>query len=266
MSANYYNCYHLKHFAATVAACMELPLPDNYAPAIDWAADVLKERLGGPADRVVLYHADSVPMYVWQQYPYLIAPIYRYVSVTVPFVSTIIPCTPPAHASMYTGMTTYGHGIFGYWRPQLTCDTLYDRLVEAGKKAAIVAMTDSTFLHIFAGRDIEYYECETTDEIEATTKKLIESDEYDFISVHTFAYENAAHAHGPESEQALHALEVEAKGFANIAEAMKPFSEKHRILLSYSPDHGHHLVPRGVGEHCLVIPEDMNVLHFFGTM
>ena len=54
--------------------------------------------------------------------------------------------------------------------------------------------------------------------------------------------------------------------FADIAREMKTFAGKHRMLLSYSPDHGQHLTEGGRGAHGSKLPEDMNILHFFGTV
>ena len=261
-----YNRYHLKHFAATIADCMEFPLPDSYAPPIGWAADILKKRLGGLADRVVLYHADAVGMYIWQKYTQLFAPVYEHTTLTLPYASTVEPVTPVAHASMYTGLLPKGHGIRTYVRPQLICRTLYDELLDAGKKVAIVCQEDSTFVHIFAGRNMDYFEEPDAQHVQEKTLELIASDQYDVISVHTFAYDDAAHAKGPESPEALDALALEVDGFDRICKAMKAFEGKHRILYSYSPDHGQHLIPGGTGDHNLLIPEDINVGHFLGTI
>ena len=95
--------------------------------------------------------------------------------------------------------------------------------------------------------------------------ELIAEDNYDLISIHTFDYDSASHAHGPESKEALNALNIEAEVFANIALALEQFKDKHNILLSYSPDHGQHLTDSGRGSHGSKLIEDMNVLHFFGT-
>jgi len=264
--ADHYNLYELKQFAATVAECMELPLPETYAPSVSWAAKILKERMGGAADRVVLYHADAVGLYLWQKYNNRFAPVYRHTSMALPFVSTVESVTPVAHASMYTGLDPAGHGIETYVRPQLTCDTLFDQLTAAGKKVAIIAMADSTFLHIFQGRELDYFEAKNAAEIQEKALELIASDQYDVISIHTFEYDNAAHAFGPESKQALNAVSIEAEGFAKIAEELKKFTGKHRTLLTYSPDPGQHLTEGGTGTHGSKMIEDMNVLHFFGTL
>ena len=122
--ADHYNIYSLKHFAGIVADCMNLPLPEPFAPSIGWISDILKERLGGPADRVVLFHADAVGLYIWQKYTNLFAPVYKHTSLSVPFVSTVESVTPVAHATMYTGLEPAEHGIQTYVRPQLTCNTL----------------------------------------------------------------------------------------------------------------------------------------------
>lgn len=264
--ADHYNYYPLKQFAATVAECMDLSLPESYAPPIKWASNILKSRLGGKADRVVLYHADAVGMYMWQQYPYLLAPVYKHTSLCIPFVSTVESVTPVAHASMYTGLDPAGHGIESYRRPQLTCDTLFDRLIAAGKKVAIIAMRDSTFLHIFKGRELDYFEEKNPAAILDKALALIKEDRYDVISIHTFDYDDAAHAYGPESKEGLNAISIEAENFAAIAEEMKAFKGQHRMLLSYSPDHGQHLTEGGTGTHGSKKIEDMNILHFFGTL
>jgi hypothetical protein len=263
--AAYYNHYPLKHFAATVADCMGLPLSDQYAPPVSWASSILKERMNGTADRTVLYHADAVGQYIWQKYTPLFAPVYRHTSLALPFLSTVESVTPVAHASMYTGMDPEGHGIKTYVRPQLTCPTLYDEAVKAGKRAAILAMEDSTFLHIFTGRPIDYFSAANAAEIREKALELISSDRYDLISVHTFEYDNAAHAYGPESKEALNAVSMEAEVFGEIASELKTFAGRHRMLLSYSPDHGQHLTEGGTGAHGSKMFEDMNILHFFGA-
>lgn len=264
--AEYYNSYSLKHFAGIVADCMGIELPESYAPGIDWVSQILKQRLGGTADRAVLYHADAVGQYIWQQYTNLFAPVYANTSMSVPFVSTVESVTPVAHATMYTGMEPEGHGIKTYDRPQLTCDTLYDVLIRLGKKVAIVAQKDSTFVHIFKGRELDYFECENSAvDVQETALRLIKEDKYDVISIHTFDYDNAAHAFGPESKQGLNAISLEAEGFQKIADAIRAWEKPHKTLLTYSPDHGQHLVMGGRGSHGSKQTEDMNILHFFGT-
>lgn len=264
--ANHFNKYPLKHFAANIAQCMELPLPEHYAPPIDWVCRILKERLGGPADRVVLYHADAVGLYMWQKYTELFAPVYQHSNLTLPYISTVPSVTPVAHASMYAGVDPEVHGIQSYTRPKLECSTLYDELLKQGKRVAILAMKDSTFVHIFKERDLDYFEVSNSTEIQDKALELIALDKYDVISIHTFGYDDAAHAFGPESKQAINALATEAEGYKRIATLLEQTNEGHRTLLVYAPDHGQHLTEGGRGNHGSKEIEDMNIIHFFQTI
>lgn len=264
--ADHFNTFPLKRFAGTVADCMGITLPESYAPGIDWASRILTDRLGGKADRAVLYHADAVGQYLLQQYTDLFAPVYRHTSMALPFLSTVMSVTPVAHASMYTGLDPEGHGIRRYIRPQLTCDTFYDVLLRQGLRPCVVAAEDSTFLHIFAGREMDYYTCANAVEIRRKVLQLIDEDRYDVISIHTFDYDDAAHAYGPESKEGLNAVGLEAANFADIAAAVEEkWAGRHRTLLTYSPDHGQHPVEGNRGNHGSEMNEDMNIVHFFGT-
>ena len=264
--SDHYNTFSLKHFAGLVADCMDISLPESYSPGIPWVSNILRARLGGTADRAILYHADAVGQYIWQQYTDLFAPVYLHTSLALPFISTVESVTPVAHATMYTGLEPPEHGIQTYIRPQLTCSTLFDVLLEQKKRVAIVAQADSTFLHIFAGRDLDYFECPNAISVQEKSLELIAGDQYDVISIHTFDYDNAAHAYGPESKEALNAVSLEAEGFHRLAEAMMNYRGLHKTLLTYSPDHGQHLTAGGRGAHGSKMIEDMNILHFFGTI
>lgn len=264
--ADYYNKYPLNHFAGNIARCMDITLPEHYAPPIDWVCQILEERLGGPADRVVLYHADAVALYMWQKYTEIFAPVYQHSHMAVPYLSTVPSVTPVAHASMYTGVDPEKHGIQSYVRPKLECSTLYDELLKQGHNPAILAMDDSSFLHIFKGRDMDYYSESNSTDIQEKALELIASDKYDVLSIHTFGYDDAAHSFGPESKQALNALSLEAEGYRRVAELLEQTNRGRRTLLVYAPDHGQHLTMGGRGDHGSKAIEDMNVLHFFQTI
>jgi len=264
--ADHFNKYHLKHFAGIIADCMEIPLPGEYAPGVKWVSKILKDRLGGKAERAILYHADAVGMHMWQKYTDLFAPVHKHTSLALPFCSTLEPVTPVAHASMYTGLMPEEHGIKTYVRPRLLCSTLYDEMIKAGLRPVIVAQEDSSFLHLFSGRDIKSYECVTSFDTVSTALKVIEEDDYDLLSIHVFDYDTAAHNCGPEAKESKNAIAFEAEGFDKIVTAAKKYGHGRNALISYSPDHGQHLVKPGKGDHLFEIPEDMNIVHFFGTI
>lgn len=264
--AEYYNSYKLSSMARTVAECMGLELPETYAPSIKWLSKILTERLGGKPDKVIIYHADAVGQYIWQKYTSLFVPIYKNTSLCVPYISTVMSVTPVAHASMYTGLEPEQHGIQTYTRPKLECSTLYDVMLEKGMKPVILAQDDSTFLHIFSGRDMPYYEEANAVYIQKKALELLKEDDFDFLSIHTFDYDDAAHHYGPESREALNAISLEAQGFADIADYIsKNWAGKYKTLLIYAPDHGQHLTDGGNGAHGSMMTEDMNILHFYGT-
>lgn len=127
-------------------------------------------------------------------------------------------------------------------------------------------MPDSTFVRIFAGRAVDYYVEKTVQDLLKKMLQLIEADTYDVICVHPLEYDTQAHAHGPKAEEALQAVSIVADGFDKACKALKKFEGKHRILYSFSPDHGQHLVPGGTGNHNSLIVEDINIIHFFGTV
>ena len=58
---------------------------------------------------------------------------------------------------MFTGGQPANHGVRQYERPVLTCDTLFDVLIGASKKLAIVAVADSSIDLIFRSREIDYF-------------------------------------------------------------------------------------------------------------
>ena len=264
--ADHFNMYEMKRLAGTWAKCMDLKVPDSYAEPIEWVSNILLERMGGPADKVVLYHADAVGLYIWQKYTNYFASVYANTSLALPLLSTVQSVTPVAHASMYTGLDPAGHGIQTYIRPQLKCSTLYDEMIAQGKKPVILAQDDSTFLHIFKGREMDYYNEPNAELIQEKALELIRGGGYDLLSIHTFEYDDAAHHYGPESKEALNALAIEARGFMRIAEALRENKNGLRILLGYCPDHGQHLEPGGNGAHGSKLPEDMNVVHFYGVI
>ena len=263
---DHYNALPLRHFAGNIAYCMDIELPRRFERPVKWAMDILTHHLSFMAERAVLYHADAVPMYLWQKEPALFAPVYAYTQMALPMRSTVESVTPVAHASMYTGVEPEVHGILSYTRPKLECETLYDVLLAQDKKIAIVAGTDSSFLHLFAGRELDYFEEPNAIAIKETALRLIAENKYDLVSVHTFDYDSAAHAFGPESKQALNAVSIEAECFDEIVKTVKLRCADRNTLLCYAPDHGQHLVEGGRGSHGSKMIEDMNILHFYGMV
>lgn len=111
---------------------------------------------------------------------------------------------------------------------------------------------------------MDYFEEPNALAIQEKALELLKEDKYDLISIHTFDYDDAAHAYGPESREGLNAIALEAQGYADIASYIEEnWKGKHKTLLTYSPDYGQHLLEGGNGAHGSKMNEDMNILHFF---
>ena len=48
-----------------------------------------------------------------------------------------------------------------------------------------------------------------------------------------------------------------------FAKAIKENWTNHKTLLGFAPDHGCHEIDGGAGSHGLMMPEDMNIIHFY---
>jgi hypothetical protein len=260
----YYNSIPLCRIAATLARAMNLEQPLEAHPPIGWMNEIIKERLG-VADRTVMYHADAVPMYIYQKYTQIFAPVLKNTEITVPFLSTVESVTPVAHASMYTGVEPEVHGIKTYIRPVLKFETLYDAFIRQGKRCAIIEMTNASFLHLFKEREMDYFEVPSAKEAVDKARDLIREDRHELISIHVLSYDKCAHHFGPESMIALEAIEEEAALFEQLAGSIREnWAGRHKTLYGYAPDHGQHSIANMKGAHGTVLPEDMNIVHFYG--
>ena len=54
--------------------------------------------------------------------------------------------------------------------------------------------------------------------------------------------------------------------FDTLAETIKANWKDHTTLLGFAPDHGCHEIDGKLGSHGLDMPEDLNILHFYGII
>jgi predicted AlkP superfamily pyrophosphatase or phosphodiesterase len=174
--------------------------------------------------------------------------------------------TPVCFASMFTGATPECHGITKYEKPILRCDTLFDALIRAGKKPAIVAVEGCSISLIFRNREMDYF-IETYDgQVAERTIQLIEEGRHDFILAYNQEYDDVLHRTTPYSEEAIQALRNHVTVFDMIARGFEAHWRGYDRLIMFTPDHGAHIsVTTGQGTHGEDIPEDMLISHFFGV-
>lgn len=252
--------------AATIADVLGIEPPRQAEAKIGWLSELLKSGTNGRADRAVIYNPDALAMWLVQNYTGDFAPVFRHTQAGVPLRSVMPAVTPVCFASMYTGTQPAVHGVKKGEKPVVATDSLFDALIRAGKRVAIVAVAGSSMSKIYAGKALDYYFPTYDEDVVQKALELIEADEYDFISVYTQGYDDAMHLTGTESPVALEAMRGQTAFFEQIALAVEKHYRAHHTLLCCCTDHGVHTKETGGGTHGEEIPEDLNIMHFFGRI
>ncbi len=219
---------------------------------------------GEKADRVLLYNPDAVALWLYQKYTPLFQEVMLRTQLAMPLRSVMPSVTPVCFASMYTGAMPEVHGIQAYEKLVLRTDTLFDALIRAGKRPAIVSTEGDSISKIFLEREMDYFLYQTPEECNRKALELIAEDRYDLITVYNGDYDAAMHRHSPEGEPALEALRRNAAAFAELSDATERCWGGHNTLVAFAPDHGCHEIDGGLGSHGLEMEEDMNIIHFYG--
>lgn len=260
-----YNAYSLTSVAAALTEALGVE-PPRQADAANPALKGLLAAADGPIDRVVMYNPDAVALWLYQKYTDYYLPVQRYASLTLPLRSVMPSVTPVCFGTMYTGALPEVHGIRSYTKPVLRLDTVFDALIRAGKKPAIVSTEGDSISKIFLERPMDYFIYQTTEEVRSKALELIDEDRYDMLVIYDKTYDAAMHRHAPEGEESLRALRGSIAGFEATAQAIQASWGAHRTLIGFAPDHGCHEIDGGLGSHGLDMPEDMNILHFYGVL
>lgn len=259
-----YNSISMTQIAATVADLLGIDPPEQADGKLDWLSGLLKGHVNGEVDRAVMYNPDAIAMWLFQKYTADFNPVLKHTQVGVPLKTVMPSVTPVCFASMYTGALPRVHQIQQYEKPVVTTDSLFDSLIRAGKKVAIVAVKGSSMSKLFDGKALDYFIETYDDEVAQKAEELIKQDVYDFISVYTQSYDDVMHMTGTESEYALDAMKSQIGIFDRLAKAVEGNYRMHNTLLCFLTDHGVHNNESGGGKHGLDIPEDLNIMHFFG--
>ena len=220
---------------------------------------------GERADRIVMYNPDAVAQWIYEKYPEYMEQTLK-ISGKKIYLSTVMPSvTPVCFGTMYTGAQPAVHGIQKYEKPVITIDTLFDALVRAGKRVAIITYRKCSLSRIFLGRKIDYYhfENEGVAAVNAKAAELILRDEHDFIVIYNGNYDSVMHKNGPESARALAELRANDQTFSVLSKLIRSHWAHHNTLLGFAMDHGCHEIDGGCGSHGLDMPEDINIVHLY---
>jgi hypothetical protein len=216
-------------------------------------------------ERCLLYLPDAVGTYAYKENRGMFEPLLNQASLQAELLSAYPPVTPVCFASMLTGAPPETHGLRGYVKKVVTCDTLFDALLRAGKRTAIATVTGSSMDVLFAGRRLDRFSGSSDDEVTERTLELIRSGEHDLVVAYHQEYDDLLHANDLRSPACLAALSRHVKSFVRLARACDSDWGRFDRAVVFAPDHGAHLhAGSGTGTHGEDIPEDMEVTHFFG--
>ena len=256
----------LDTLCAALCYAMGIDPPAHAAPANKTLTDYVDEKLGGKkVDRIFMYNPDAVAQWIVEKYPEFVTMVTSRCELELPMRSPMPSVTPVCFGTMYTGAQPEVHGIQKYEKPVIKIDTIFDALVRAGKKVAIVAGSPRCSLsNIFLEREaVDYYIVANCEEVNAKAAELIVLDKYDFILAYNGNYDATMHKNGPEANITLGELRANSRTFGAFAELIKNCWKGHDTLVGFAMDHGCHEIDGNCGSHGLDMPEDLNIKHFY---
>lgn len=260
------NADSLDTLCAALAYAMGIDPPKYAAPKNRELVNYIDKVFDGEkADRVVMYNPDAIAQWIYQKYPDYLNSVKGNTDKEI-YLSTVMPSvTPVCFGTMYTGAQPSIHGIQKYEKPVITIDTIFDRLIDAGKKVALITYGKSSLGKIFLDRNMDYYHFEDggIDAVNAKAMEVILRDEHDFIVIYNGNYDSVMHKNGPESARALSELRSNDHIFGVISNLIKTHWKHHNTLVGFAMDHGCHEIDGGCGSHGLDMPEDINIVHCY---
>ena len=261
-----HNKNSLDTVCAALAYALGIEAPQKAAPANEELVKFIDEAFGKEkADRIFMYNPDAIAEWIYRKYPGLCKAASDCAGIEIPLASVMPSVTPVCFGTMYTGAQPAVHGIQKYEKPVIKIDTLFDALIRAGKKPALITYRTCSLSKIYLERDMAYYHYEA-DGIEAVNAKaaeLILRDEYDFILVYNGNYDSVMHKFGPESVEALAELRQNASVFGSFYRMIREHWTSHNTLIGFAMDHGCHEIDGENGSHGLDMDEDINICHLY---
>lgn len=254
----------LDTLCSALCYAMGIEPPALAMPANQELCAYIDRALGGKkADRILMYNPDAIGQWIEEKYPALLKEVFSRTELALPMCTVMPSVTPVCFGTMYTGVQPEVHGIQAYEKPVIKIDTIFDAMIRAGKKCAIIGNPKCSVSNIFLEREMDYYPCSFADDINAKAVELVLKDEYDFLVVYNGNYDNCMHKYGPEGLEALCELRANAHAFAQLNTLVKNHWKQHNTLMGFAMDHGCHEIDGGCGSHGLAMPEDLNIVHHY---
>lgn len=276
MEHSYKNTLPATHIAATIADIAGFETPKDAEPAVNWIADIMKEKLGGCADNVLIFSADAVAAWVVRKYPENFAKVWKNAPMMVPVRTALPTITPVDYAAFFSGAAPEKNGVDKYLKPiltpeltqpLLTSDSLIAAAVRSGRRVCVITCSNGCIASMLSrsGADFRIIPGDDDEKMYLEAKSVIESGEYDFVFLYQLSFDGALHAHGPEGEISLSELDKIINRFDVLCESVKK-SWQGKTLLMFHTDHGCHKTVNDEGSHGKDIPEDTDIFHFWGGL
>jgi len=255
----------LDSLCGALAYAMGIQAPEQAAAPVQALCEYVDEKFAGrKADRIFMYNPDAIGQWIAEKYPELLKQVAKYTELAIPYTTVFPPKTPVCFGTMYTGAQPEVHGIQKYEKPIIRIDTLFDALIRAGKRPAILAATDNcSMARIYLERDMDYFFYDTIEEVNAKAIQLILEDKHDFIAVYNGNYDSELHDFGPENVRTLAELRANDTAFGTFCNLIREHWKQHDTLVAFAMDHGCHYTPLGKGSHGKDIDADMNIVHHY---
>ena len=256
----------LDTLCAALCYAMGIEAPRQAAAPNGELMNYVNQTLGGQkADRIVMYNPDAIARWIREKYAHWLKAVDCRKGMDLPLCTVMPSVTPVCFGTMYTGAQPEVHGIRKYEKPVIRIDTIFDALIRAGKRPAIVSQVNCSMSQIYLEREMDYFIFDTVEESNAKAAELILADRHDFIAVYNTNYDALMHKFGPESPEALSELRANAQAYGVLAQLIESNWKHHNTLLGFAMDHGCHEIDDDLGSHGLDMPEDLNILHFYKT-
>ena len=252
--------------AATALSLLDVTAGNDMAQPIDEVLSCAKNTFGkAKCDRLVMYNPDAIAMWIYERFQKkYFSQLDSNTDLFLPMLSVFPPVTPVCFGSMYSGLQPSQHGIQSYVKPVLKCETIFDRLLAAGKKVAIVSTAGDSISLIFLERQMDYFIYKSVKECNAKAAELIKKDEYDLIVLYNTDYDYWMHRSSPTGIFAKNALKKNIAEYLTLkALIQSEWKGKHQTALAFAPDHGCHRWLGLLGKHGINEPCDMNTIHFW---
>lgn len=256
----------ITHVAGAICDCLGVEPPQRCEGNLPEVTAQLQSLANGAIDRVLVYNPDAIARWAYEKYYDTFAPVRKYCPISVEMLSMMPPKTPVCFASMYTGASPEVHGITHYTKPTLQLDSVFDTLIRAGKKCAIVTVRNQSMHKLFLGRDMDYYPCANDAEVIRVALDVIRQDKHDLICVYNQEYDDVMHRSHPNSLWSRRALKHYCASFEQLAQCAETNWTSHNTALLCATDHGTHREWYLLGNHGKDIPKDRNILHFWGML